>query len=118
MLHVFVAVNRVLAKAPLLYNKKQIKVEVFQADDDNTEGAESGEEQEAESDGCTIEVRGYKDTTSQDTIEMYFENTRRSGGGELEKIEEDEDEGMYLLTFESKEGLEFELFQDTKKIIK
>ncbi|KAL3865238.1 hypothetical protein ACJMK2_006853 [Sinanodonta woodiana] len=34
----------------------------------------------------TVEVRGFSKKTSQELMEMYFENSRRSGGGNLEEV--------------------------------
>ncbi|KAL3865239.1 hypothetical protein ACJMK2_006854 [Sinanodonta woodiana] len=34
----------------------------------------------------TVEVRDFSKKTSQEVIEMYFENSRRSGGGDLEEV--------------------------------
>ncbi|KAJ8320637.1 hypothetical protein KUTeg_002224 [Tegillarca granosa] len=46
-----------------------------------------------------IKVSGLKDTTSKDTIEFYFENTKRSGGGDIEKIEMKKDDNTCLVYF-------------------
>ncbi|KAL3865265.1 hypothetical protein ACJMK2_006878 [Sinanodonta woodiana] len=34
----------------------------------------------------TVEVRGFSKKTSQELMEMYFENSRRSGGGDVEEV--------------------------------
>ena len=56
----------------------------------------------------TVEVRGLSKKTSQELMEMYFENSRRSGGGDVEEvmikdevayITFKEAEGAYLCTF-------------------
>ena len=43
---------------------------------------------------------------TKDQIEMYFENTRRSGGGAMKDVMEIE-QGVFLVTFESEEGENF-----------
>ena len=53
---------------------------------------------------CTIEVRGMKPSTTQDTLEFYFES-RRGANVDVEKIEFIEDKDMYLITFQEEEGI-------------
>ncbi|KAK3598392.1 hypothetical protein CHS0354_019795 [Potamilus streckersoni] len=64
------AVDRVLKKQPLLFLKKQISVEEYV-------------EEKEEPPSCTIEVQGFVKNTTEDMLEMYFENSKRSGGGEV-----------------------------------
>ncbi|XP_061194390.1 protein mono-ADP-ribosyltransferase PARP10-like [Saccostrea echinata] len=45
-----------------------------------------------------LEVRGVSSKTTMDTVEMYFENTRRSRGGDIKSI--DEKEGVFYIVFE------------------
>ncbi|KAK3095440.1 hypothetical protein FSP39_014712 [Pinctada imbricata] len=116
-------VARVMSRIPLVFNKKQIKVEIFQREDDNEKTDESDDdgdddEEEDEDDGCTIEVRGVKPSTTDDNIEMFFENKRKSGGeGEVKmKKEEEDDEIVYYVTFESKEVAERVLSKKSLKL--
>ena len=56
------------------------------------------EEEKARGPLCTIEVFGMKDTTSKDTLELYFES-KRSGGGTVEEVKGEMDDGVLLVTF-------------------
>ncbi|XP_060085651.1 protein mono-ADP-ribosyltransferase PARP14-like isoform X2 [Ylistrum balloti] len=47
---------------------------------------------------CII-VKGTSEKTSLSTLEFYFENTRRSGGGDVTEVKDQED-GSYLVYFE------------------
>ena len=50
-------------------------------------------------------MRGFNQSTSEDTIETFFENKRRSGGGDIEKIEtSDRENGIIRVTFVDPEG--------------
>ncbi|KAL3865248.1 hypothetical protein ACJMK2_006863 [Sinanodonta woodiana] len=48
----------------------------------------------------TVEVRGFSMKTSQELMEMYFENSRRSGGGDLEEVKIS-DEVAYITFIEA-----------------
>ncbi|KAK3094887.1 hypothetical protein FSP39_007507 [Pinctada imbricata] len=98
-------VQRILGKLPILFNKKQITIEEFKPDmgddvtTDDTETFPDG--------GFVIEVRGFKDSTSPDTIEMYFENKRRSGGGEIKGINSEKmEDGVVFIEFEEESVME------------
>ena len=52
----------------------------------------------------TIEVTGLASTTTKDSIINYFENTRRSGGGEIEDVEFTPEKGYAAVTFLSAES--------------
>ncbi|XP_071792696.1 uncharacterized protein [Asterias amurensis] len=56
-------------------------------------------EAEVEEDEQLIEVTGYKKTTDIETLKLYFENLRRSGGGEIETIERYSKTGGVRITF-------------------
>ena len=60
-------------------------------------------EEEIQEPLCTIEVRGMKDTTSKDSVEFYFEH-KRSGGGEVEEVKGEVEDGVLFITFEDKKS--------------
>uniref|UniRef100_A0A8B8E892 Poly [ADP-ribose] polymerase n=1 Tax=Crassostrea virginica TaxID=6565 RepID=A0A8B8E892_CRAVI len=95
------AVSRVLQKVPLLFNKKQIHVEEVRLDGQKVEK----EEEDSRGPLCTIEVRGMKDTTSKDSVEFYFEN-KRSGGGDVEEVKGEVEDGVLLVTFVDEKTVE------------
>ena len=51
-----------------------------------------------------LEVRGVSPSTSVDTVMMYFENTRRSGGGDVKNIMKVGD-GVFHIIFEEEQGI-------------
>jgi hypothetical protein len=59
---------------------------------------------------CAIEVKGFKKTTSQDMLQLLFENRKRSGGGTVESIIYAAEDRRAVITFEAPEG---ELFVST-----
>lgn len=101
----FTVVSSVLQKAPLLFNKKQIHVEEVRMDGEKMEKEGDGEaEDEAAGPRCTIEVRGMKESTSKDSVELYFDNKRKSGGGEVEEVKGEVEDGVLYVTFENEES--------------
>ena len=46
-----------------------------------------------------IEVRGLAAATTKDSICMFFENTRRSGGGDVEHVDYSPEQGIAIVTF-------------------
>ncbi|XP_062615772.1 N-myc-interactor-like [Saccostrea cucullata] len=93
-------ISSVLQKAPLLFNKKQIGVEQVRIYEVNVnkKGAEK-----VSGPLCTIEVRGMRETTSIDSVELYFDNKRKSGGGDLVEIKGEVEDGVLYVTFEDEE---------------
>ena len=51
-----------------------------------------------------IKVTNIPPNTSQDALEFFFENRRRSGGGPIEELEYDPDTKSAVITFEDPEG--------------
>ena len=43
--------------------------------------------------------------TTTDSLTFFFENTRKSGGGDVTDVEYDEDTATAIITFEEDEGL-------------
>ncbi|KAK3598400.1 hypothetical protein CHS0354_019803 [Potamilus streckersoni] len=84
-------VDRVLKKRPLLFLKKQISVEAY------VEEVEEEEEEQEEPSIRTVEVRGFAENAVEEVLEMYFENTKRSGGDDVTSVEIEN--GVALVTF-------------------
>ena len=82
-----------MGKLPLLFNEVQIGVEKFQP------VVKVGMEESQEESEMILEVRGVSPSTSEDTVMMYFENTRRSGGGDVKNMIKVED-GVFHIIFE------------------
>ena len=49
-------------------------------------------------------VTGLKQNIEKDILEMYFDNTKRSGGGEIKQIEINEKSGRAIIHFADKTG--------------
>ena len=87
-----------MGKLPLFFNEVQIGVEKFQP------VVEVGMEDLQEDCEMILEVRGVSPSTSEDTVMVYFENTRRSGGGDIKNIMKVED-GVFHIIFEEEQGM-------------
>lgn len=53
---------------------------------------------------CAIKVQGFKNGTSRDMIELYFENENRSGGGHFDEFLYDEGNQTAVITFRNPQG--------------
>ena len=80
-------------------------IKEFDQEEEDHSFEENTEEVE---DKLTIIVSGLKSTTTKDTVLYYFENSRRSGGGEVFNIDFN-DEGDVVVTFEEVKGTYFEI---------
>ena len=58
----------------------------------------------AENTSKTIQITGLTAQSTEDSIRNYFENERRSGGGEVEVVTFRPEENMVLVTFKDVEG--------------
>ena len=58
----------------------------------------------AENTNKTIQITGLTAQSTEDSIRNYFENERRSGGGEVEAVTFRPEENMALVTFKDVEG--------------
>ena len=58
----------------------------------------------AENTSKTIQITGLTAQSTEDSIRNYFENERRSGGGEVEAVTFRPEENMALVTFKDVEG--------------
>ena len=52
----------------------------------------------------SIEVSGVNKDTSQETLKMFFQNRRKSGGGKIDHIWFEEGTGNFVITFENRDG--------------
>ena len=55
-------------------------------------------------DSRTIELNGLAPITTEDSIRNFFENTRRSGGGDIDSVEFNPEDGFAVITFMSAES--------------
>ncbi len=75
-----------------------------------SEDDEDEDEEEEELETCSVEVRGVKEKTSQETVKMYFGNRKRSGGGKVSDIWHNTTNGYYIVTFAERDGERVSLF--------
>ena len=67
-------------------------------------------EDSSESSRITIIASGISPSTTEDAVRNYFENSRRSGGGEVCDIDFNSDEGNAVITFTEVEGNVFKIY--------
>ena len=53
---------------------------------------------------CAVKVTGFKDNINEDTVMLFFESTKRSGGGAIEQVFVDEQEKSVVVVFHSRDG--------------
>ena len=61
-------------------------------------------DQEDMEESRTIELNGLAPITTKDSIRNFFENNRRSGGGDIHSVEFNSEEGFAVITFKSAES--------------
>lgn len=86
----------------LLHDKHSLDGALLSVAPGNNTSALTSSEELQES--RTIEVTGLAPTTTKDSIINYFENTRRSGGGEIEDVKFSSDKGHCVVTFVAAES--------------
>ncbi|KAL3863204.1 hypothetical protein ACJMK2_004970 [Sinanodonta woodiana] len=91
-------IDRVLEKLPLAFKGQQLKIEICKKVEEPEQVVEE-EDKRTDIPKTTVEVSGFSQDTSKDSLEMYFENNKRSGGGPIKNIDW-KDKGV-LITFES-----------------
>ena len=69
-----------------------------------TVGRGSGKTSAVQDVSNTIEVSGIPETTSEEFLRMYFENKKRSGGGDIKTMTYDKQEGVATITFSDSSG--------------
>ncbi|XP_062609393.1 uncharacterized protein LOC134271160, partial [Saccostrea cucullata] len=80
----------------LAMNKQEIEVEEYHPSADR-----ESEEQEV----TAVKVTNLPPRTSEDQIELFFENRKKSGGGEVEKVEIDEATNSAIVWFKEVEAV-------------
>lgn len=103
MISVFshLAVNRVLGKLPLLIHDKMITVEKHFPAPAEADQVHQFDPKRREK--CIVKVTGLPADISKEHITLYFESTKRSGGGEVKDMQFRKN-GSVLITFIQKEG--------------
>lgn len=61
-----------------------------------------------------LQVRGVSPSTNAFTVQMYFENSRRSGGGEIKKIKIKD--GIFDIEFKDEQGTFYYFLKDCMSV--
>ena len=72
---------------------------LHKSDESEEDNQESHDEREELEEGVTIIISGISPSITMDVVSNYFENSRRSGGGEVGKIEFNGHAGEAVITF-------------------
>ena len=67
---------------------------------------EDDDDVETEDECNTVEVSGFVESTTDDTLKYYFSNPKK-GGGDIESFEVDKEEMKAYITFKNKKGKVF-----------
>ena len=95
-------IESVLQKTHTLAGCRLIVEEKPEEKEDQNE--DKSNDHEEESDEIVLEVSGFKSDTSEDTLSMYFESTRRSGGGEVVEVRINEAKTKATVKFVDQSG--------------
>lgn len=90
--------RRVLEKSHSI-DGKALKVSLY-----SKSSSQDAESPRASQELTTVSVRGMSTSTSTDTLLNYFENNRRSGGGDVVEVTLDSKTETFFVTFENPEG--------------
>ena len=88
-----------------MINKQKVDIEEYRPPQD--ESGESSEEEHEEA--GAILVTNLPPNVTDQQIELFFENSKKSGGREVQKVEYDKEARSAIVTFKDAEGL----FTDT-----
>ena len=84
--------------------KKESRLVEEKIPDDGEASHENSSSDEHELESCSIEVSGVDKETTQETLKMFFQNRKKSGGGKIEDVWYNKSNGNYIITFGNREG--------------
>ena len=85
-----------------MINRQKVHIEEYRPPQD--ESGESSEEEHEEA--GAIKVTKLPPGTSEEAITLFFENRKKSGGGDVEKVEYDEANHSAVVWFTEAEGMD------------
>ena len=98
----FVVAENILKTKTHTFESHELQVSSLESHRQTTKANEiAGENLEAT---CAILVQGLNSNIGNDVIEMFFENTKRSGGGEIKQLQVFPKEGRAIIWFADVEG--------------
>lgn len=94
-----------MRKLPLKFGETETQIHVEQIPiDDSPTSSDSEDSEEMDSTNRTIEVRNIPETATNESLQIHFMSSKRSGGGEVESCFVFKQEGYAKITFENEEG--------------
>lgn len=87
--------------SPFTLNKQKVKVEEYRPAADEVETSSEEEEKE----GGAIKVTRIHPETTEEEIKDFFKNRKKSGGGDVEKVEYDKSTHTAVIWFKEDDGM-------------
>ena len=98
----FLDAERTINHSSHVLSGEKLQVSLFVEEDESAVEFDENEDLEKEG-GITIIASGILSSTSKDTVIFYFENSRRSGGGDVFDVHYN-DKGEVVITFSEVKG--------------
>ena len=98
----FLDAERTINHSSHVLSGEKLQVSLFVEEDESAVEFDENEDLEKEG-GITIIASGILSSTSKDTVILYFENSRRSGGGDVFDVHYN-DKGEVVITFSEVKG--------------
>ena len=99
----YLVAQRVVERGQHKINGKEVEVSIHQPSKSSPKSQISTGE--APEPACIVRVDGVSRVQSLDTLQYYFENSRRSGGGAVKEFEVFKEDDVAYVTFEEEEGM-------------
>ena len=98
----FLDAERTINHSSHVLSGEKLQVSLFVEEDESAVEFDENEDLDKEG-GITIIASGILSSTSKDTVILYFENSRRSGGGDVFDVHYN-DKGEVVITFSEVKG--------------
>ena len=98
----FLDAERTINHSSHVLSGEKLQVSLFVEEDESAVEFDENEDLDKEG-GITIIASGILSSTSKDTVILYFENSRRSGGGDAFDVHYN-DKGEVVITFSEVKG--------------
>ena len=98
----FLDAERTINHSSQVLSGEKLQVSLFVEEDESAVEFDENEDLDKEG-GITIIASGILSSTSKDTVILYFENSRRSGGGDVFDVHYN-DKGEVVITFSEVKG--------------
>ena len=98
----FLDAERTINHSSHVLSEEKLQVSLFVEENESAVEFDENEDLDKEG-GITIIASGILSSTSKDTVILYFENSRRSGGGDVFDVHYN-DKGEVVITFSEVKG--------------